>query len=77
MLRVRYPCPSKYTSLSKVVVHNRVGNSGEGDRMASYSLDFVDAFGAMDRPSQQFVGTQQTYTFIPREWSKCGNWELL
>jgi hypothetical protein len=65
MLRVTYQCPSRFTSLSKVVVLNRMGAQQEGARIASFSLEFVNFYGTVDRGSFQFVGVQPSYTFTP------------
>lgn len=52
MLRVSYPCLGGSSSISRVVVVNRM--SCCWDLISRFDMDFVDASGALDRPSYYF-----------------------
>lgn len=58
-LRVYYPCGSGPTSLSRVLVLNRQDCCQE--RLTAYTLDFVNALGALDRASYKFNETRLTF----------------
>ncbi len=59
-LRVSYPCLGGGTSLSRVVVVNRLTCCRE--LIGRFAMDFVDASGALDRPSYYFPEGQASYS---------------
>lgn len=60
VLTIDYPCPTGHTSLTKVIVTN-IANQQMGDRVNSFTLDFLDAGGLEDHPSYVFEGGKPLY----------------
>lgn len=70
-LRVWYPCPSGTTSVSRVVVVQRQDCCQE--RILGFQLNFLDAYGKMDRPSYFFTQVLAEYDITVGGW-RCLKW---
>jgi hypothetical protein len=75
-LAVFYRCPSGITSVSRVVVVNRRDPVKESvDRINSFELEHVTAFGIKDRPTFRFSGGQPVYNISqPAGGCCCSFW---
>jgi hypothetical protein len=65
-LRVWYPCPSGTTSVSRVVVVQREDCCQ--DRLLGFQLNFLNAYGRVDRPSYFFTQVQAQYDIAVGAW---------
>jgi hypothetical protein len=59
-LTVQYRCPGGATTLSRVVITNRVGCCR--DRLNKFRLKFINSGGSEDREAFDFVNSRASYT---------------
>ncbi len=71
-LRAFYLCGGGGTALSRVVVHNRPDCCQ--DRLTQFTMDFLNAARAADRPSFAFTTTQASYTVRNLAGGPAGQW---